>query len=289
MRLSAIGTKAARTRQVNLFPNADHLRRDLTTQLFQTDQSQRSSFNSLRHFHPIRFGFSAGLATTAIKLILYSKMISGKDSTENISLQQRVAGNPDEIWIFRDGAARADQFRLSRLPTEIENVANFIGHIKDQYKEDYSSIAADRIVIKDKVTGAVLDPWVKLSELAGNSGQQPYPVKVKGSSSSDIFSLIFKVINALCMSNNQKATMDGLFSGSFYFGSDSSSSSVVSAGQSKGRRRIVSSSAPLSSPWPQTYTGSKRLAKKSGSGKDGKELRRRFVAVSDEKDEMYTE
>jgi hypothetical protein len=91
-------------------------------------------------------------------------------------------------------------FRLSELPATVKNVADFIGHIKNQYKEDFSSIAADRIVIKHNVTGAVLDPWVKLSELAGTSGQQTYPVKVKGSS-SELFSLIFKVINALCKSN----------------------------------------------------------------------------------------
>jgi hypothetical protein len=51
---------------------------------------------------------------------------------------------------------------------------------------------------------------------------------------------------------------------------------------------MVSSSAPLSSPFSQTYTGFKWQAKVNGSGKDGKELRQRLVAVSDEKDDMYT-
>jgi hypothetical protein len=67
MRLSAIGTKATRTRQVNLFPNAAHLRRDLTTQLFQTDQSQRSSFNSKDPKLRIYFVFVSSVTVKGFK------------------------------------------------------------------------------------------------------------------------------------------------------------------------------------------------------------------------------
>jgi hypothetical protein len=135
----------------------------------------------------------------------------------------------------------------------------------------------------------MLDPAVKVSELAGNTSRTPYPVKVKGSSSSDIFSLIFKVTNSLCKSNNQKAIRPRSFNDSLDFGSGSCSSSAASSGLSKEPKGMVKSSSPLSRPFPQTYTHSNKQSKKNGSDVDGRELRRRLIAVSEVKHEMYTE
>jgi hypothetical protein len=174
-------------------------------------------------------------------------------------------------------------FRLSELPATVKNMAGWRRHIKDYYKEDYST-TADRIIIKDKATGAQLDPAVKLAGLVGNSEETQYPVKVKGLSTY-LLSLIFKVNNTLRKSN-EKAMRPKPYSHSFSldFGSGSSSASVLSAGQSKEPKGMVKSSSPLSRPFPQTYTHSNKQSKKNGSDVDGRELRRRLVAVSEDTD-----
>ncbi|KAI3656226.1 hypothetical protein MP638_002294, partial [Amoeboaphelidium occidentale] len=68
---------------------------------------------------------------------------------ETVAMPEAGVGNPDEIWILREGAARAEKFRLSTLPADFDDVADFIRHIKNHYN-DYSSIDADKILIKDK-------------------------------------------------------------------------------------------------------------------------------------------
>jgi hypothetical protein len=128
-------------------------------------------------------------------------MIPAQNRQENVALPEATGGNPDEIWILREGAAGAEKFRLSTLPADFDDVAGLRRHMKEFYSVAFASVEADEIVIKDKATGAVLSGSMKVRDLAGNTSTTPYPVKVKGLSSSDVFSLIFKVNNTLCKSN----------------------------------------------------------------------------------------
>ncbi|KAI3659918.1 hypothetical protein MP638_003418 [Amoeboaphelidium occidentale] len=125
---------------------------------------------------------------------------------------------------------------------------------------------------------------MKVRDLAGNSEENPYAVKVKGSSSPDVFSLIFKVINPWCKSNNQKAIQAGPFEHSFSFGHGSSSESYVRYGLSQEPKEIVSSSLLPSIPSHRSSASFNRAARKSGSEMDGTVLRRRLVVGSEDTD-----
>ncbi|KAI3656973.1 hypothetical protein MP638_004204, partial [Amoeboaphelidium occidentale] len=76
-------------------------------------------------------------------------MNQAQNRQENVAMPEAEVGNPDEIWILREGAACADVFLSSSLPADVNNVAGFRRHIKNHYN-DYSSIDADKILIKDK-------------------------------------------------------------------------------------------------------------------------------------------
>jgi hypothetical protein len=199
-------------------------------------------------------------------------MISGKRKT--------YEGDPDEIWIFNEGAARPDMIRLSTVPRAVKYVVDLKHHIKLKCKEFYSHITADNMIMRDNVTGDILPESKRISELVGNSSKQPYLVHGVDLTFSGVLSQISEDTYGLYMSQ-LRALQKAPFAKWFQHGSASSSTSPSSSGQLKESKVIVSSSVK--------YSQLNISAKKTGNGTGGEELRRRSVTVSRANKDMQTE
>jgi hypothetical protein len=202
---------------------------------------------------------------------------------ENASTQLHETVSTGEIWIKRDDAATADLFELSKLSPEIKNIAHFRNHIKKHYSEVYSNTPADNIVIKDKDSGEILDPATLISELAGNSSKNPYPVEIAGMP-LNILSLVRKVFSERNHTNNHKALTIGAHSSS---SSSVSSSSALLLSKESGSQKpggMVSSLVPSQKPLLKTSTNSTPFVKKVGGKTVGQRLRNRVAVVDQEND-----
>ena len=209
------------------------------------------------------------------------------EATSLQSCHSATSAHTDEIWIKPKGAARADLFRLSELPPNVRNIADFINHIKAHYNH-FNDTDAYNIIVKDKDTGEILDPGVELAELAGNDSRHPYPIEIAEGTSLDILSIMRKVLSkTICKNSNDfKALTIGVDSSSSYSGSSSSSWLLSKDSGSHKQGGMVSSSVPLPNRSSKTSSDSTAFAKRNGGKMVGKRLRRRVAVATDGKEKV---
>ncbi|KAI3658098.1 hypothetical protein MP638_002382 [Amoeboaphelidium occidentale] len=201
---------------------------------------------------------------------------------QETELQVIRQGGSDEIWIKREGTASARRFNLSRLPPHVYNIAGLRDHMKDLYKEDYTGVTDDNIIVGNNSTGAPLRADVKLADLTGNTYDTPYPVKVKGLY-SDLFSLMSRVIfNEVYESLSIKGATQRLLPSLLHTGLSSSHSSHLKASSYTRLEKTTPSSADSLSISPKISTQWQSSLTSHGGGMDGGALRKRVVVAGEE-------